>query len=300
MSRVVQLIKRDQYGNDLIVLDVNGPREGEQGVRVLKMEGIHHPPREATDEESAFIEGSVPGVGRTLARIVKLTILTEETDQHPWEWVDSLLWEVMAPFEYWFLRIESKGGEEARELTLRRHLDPEPAHHYDPGEDGKMKWIITATAHDPFFYGEQIVDEFVKTAANGGAGFVWIENPGPREAFLEWNSREVVTTETWTLPDALGKYPVGHPKAGQQVTHTLPDVGPGKHFRVDTHPLAEQLSIWSEAQGWAKMRGEQFVFRVPGRLLAPVQIPVKVVGGTNDWSGVQVIVHTRYDGPWGW
>jgi hypothetical protein len=302
VSRIVQLIKRDKAGNDLFVLDIHGPNMFAQGVGLTEgLDGIFHAPRTATNEQSAFIPGSRPGFDRVEERIVKIPVVTRATDTHDWEWVDSLLWHVCAPSEYFVLRIYSLDGTTARELTLRRVLAPEPGRVSDPGSDGKMKWIIIATAHDPWWYGDELTDAWTKGTSDGN-GVLHVYNPTKQDTYLKFSFRQNQAAETWTIPDALGVYPEGDAKAGQRVFHTMPTIPTGSYARIDTFPIAFQWEVDGQAQAWSQMRAEQFTFPLEagagtdGEL---VELPVKVVGGTAS-SGVKVYVPTPYDTPWGW
>lgn len=303
MSRVAQLIKRDRYGNDLIVLDIHGPNMGRQGIKLLEgLEGIYHAERTSTSESTAFAPGSQPGLDRVEERVVKMILLTQRTDDADWEDVDSLLWEVLAPSQFCVLRVESKNGDEARELTIRRVRAPEPGYRHDPNEDGKMKWIVLATAHDPWWYAPEYKKALKRSemtlVAGVYRGTILVRNRGDQETYLEWVSNQITSTITVTLPDALGRYPAGHPKAGQPITHTLPALGPGKEFQVNTHPLKETLLVRDDSQEWAKMRAEDFDEALPMRT-EETPIPVAIVGGTAD-TEITVYVPQPYDRPWGW
>lgn len=304
MSRVVQLIKRDRHGNDLITVDIHGPKMGRQGIKLLGgLEGIYHAPRTSTSEVSAFMPGSLPGLDRVEERVVKMVLLTQETDENHWEDVDSLLWEVLAPGSYFVMRVESRDGRHARELTLRRVREPEPGYSHDPNEDGKMKWIISATAHDPWWYAPEFTRTLKRSqmVQQGGAwiGFITVENRGDQATYIEFVSNQIVAPVTYTLPDALGTYPATHPtKAGQRVTHTLPQLGPGKEFQVNTHPLKETLLVRDDSQEWAKMRAEEFEFALAARTEA-ASLPIRLVGGAPT-DELTVYVPQPYDRPWGW
>ncbi|MGB3771746.1 MAG: hypothetical protein WBA00_11445 [Rhodococcus sp. (in: high G+C Gram-positive bacteria)] len=304
MTGAVRLIRRDRYGNELHRLDVAGRNEGAQGVKVTKMEGIWHAPRTSTDEQGAFEEGSRPGLSRVEPRQVKLTFVTEEVDddefgQLSWEEADDNLWQVMPAKAFFVLQMDSRDGRQTRELNLRRVIEPEPGRQDDPRDDGKMKWVTTSTAHDPFWYGEELYHEFIKGTGNGVGVVRDVVNPGDQPAVLKWIGRQNEAAETWTLPDANAVYPVGHEKAGQQVTHTIPQIPTGRHWMVDTHQLSEQLFINDTAQPISMMGGEFFsTYLPPTNDTGPIDLPVKVVGGTA-WSGVRLVVPTRYDRPFG-
>ncbi|MCW2089463.1 UNVERIFIED_ORG: hypothetical protein M2328_002743 [Rhodococcus erythropolis] len=308
MSRVVQLIKRDRHGNNLIVLDIAGPKMGTQGIKATRksLEGIWHAPRSSTSETTAFIPGSIPGLDRVEERIVKLVLITRAMPGTDWEDVDSLLWEVLAPGEFFVLRVESRKGKEARELTLRRVREPEVDAFYDgdPDEIGQMKWIISATAHDPWWYASEYsrsIKRSEMTPIGDGwfSGLIDVGNLGDQDTYLEWVCNEITVPLTVALPDALGKYPDDHPQAGQQIMHELPELTPGKEFQVNTHPLRETLLVRSDTQDWAKMRAEDFGFALPRRTDPPTPLPIKVKGGTPD-TEITVYIPIPYDRPMGW
>lgn len=297
MSRVVQLIERDEFGNNITVLDINGPNRGRQGVSMTRgLQGLYHTPTTPIRESAAFQEGSSPGAGRVEERLFDMNLLTHGRSGAHWEQIDSDLWEMLTTDRDCVLRVESQISE-PREIMVRLDRKPVDLMDDDPADEGEMLWKIVLVACDPYWYSTELVDEWTNT--NGtGVGVLRFRNPAIKESWPQFASGTIDVTETWTLPDGLAKYPVGHAKAGQYITHTLPPLGPGKEFLVDTHPLAETLMVMDDSQEWANMRAEEFEHAIQRRVLNPVEVPVKLVGGTTQ-SKIKVYIPQRWDRPWG-
>lgn len=296
-GRIMQLILQDDDGVDQIILDVCGPNMGGQGICWLTgYSGLMHAPRTPVRESWAYQEGSTPSdFPRVDERIIDFRLSTKGDTPLLWEQIDSLLWQVLGFRHDAVLRVYSDMSG-YRDLKIRLDRKPSDQMLMDPGVTTHMIWSITAVACDPWWYGEEIESTFIKAAGNG-VGTITLQNPADQECWVQYASAEITATQTWTLPDALGVYPTGHQLAGQQVTHTLPALGVGKSFLVDTHPLEETLQVMDDSQEWAKMRSEDFLFSLPPGT-PPTQVPIKVVNG-NAAAQVTAFMTQRYDRPWG-
>lgn len=301
--RTVQLIKRDKLDHDLIVLTVAGPEVvergfGPQGLTLAKgsMQGIYHAQRTSTAEIVASIPGSAPGLDRVEARTVTLVVEARGFQGHPFGDVDSLLWEVVAPGEFWVLRVEAMDGRTARELTLRRTLAPELVDgDTDPEEQGRAVWKIEAIAHDPWWYGPASTDKFTPTGS--GIYVLKVENRGDQEAWPRFIIRQSTGDQTWTVPDGLGLYPSGHAQAGQRIKMPLPVVPAGLHGLADTHPLRLPFTLPDRPMAFGLLRQKRFTHAIPKRS-GVVEMPVSVVAPSG--GGIKVKVRPPYDRPWGW
>lgn len=299
-GRVMQLILRDDDGNDIVVLDICGPDMGGQGICLLTgMSGLMHAPRTPVRESSAYQEGSTPSdFPRVDERIIDFRLGTKGDTEEIWEQIESLLWTVLGFKHDCYLRMYSKGGTQWRELKIRLDRKPKDDMTYVPGLTKHQAWSITAVACDPWWYSETLTSSWVKTVGTTTAnGLLIVENAADQECWLQFASNEITNNSTWKLPDALGKYPAGHALAGQQVTHTLPLLTAGQDFLVDTHPLAETLQVLDDSQQWAKMKAEAFLYPLAPHT-PPTAIPISVTGGTAA-SSVTVFMTQRWDRPFG-
>lgn len=307
-GRTMQLIKRDldisspTYGSDLIVLDILGPNMKTQGVCLLSsFSGLYHAPRSPLRESWAYQEGSTPSdFPRVDERTIDMRLGTQGFTTLDWERIDSQLWEVLRFDEDCILRVESFVSP-PRELKIRLDRKPKDTMTYDTATQNLMVWEVTLVASDPWWYASTLTSEWTNTLGTGN-GYVTLQNPADTDCWVQWASNELQSTQTWTLPDAVALWPEGSEDvhgndiSGQNVTHTLPSLGVGQEFLVDTYPLSETLSVRDGSQAWARMNAEAFLFPIPPRT-PPTQVPVKVVGGTTN-SMVTAYMVQRYDRPW--
>lgn len=299
-DRVMQLILRDPITqHDLIVLDICGPEMGAQGISLLSgFSGFMHAPRTVTRESTANQEGSKVGDHpRVEERLIDIRLSTKGNTPALWETIDNLLWRVLTFNNDAYLRWYSAKGY-WRETKVRLERKPVDTMTYDPRMTKHMVWSITLLASDPWWYGVTHTSTW-KNSKGTGSGTIRVFNPTSEPLWLQFAGGKILGTsgERWTLPDAGTRYPTGHAKAGQLVTHTLPLLTPGKEFYVDTHPLRETLMVKDGSLEWAKMKAEEFLFSVPPHT-RPMDLPVTVVGGSTQ-SSITVFMETRYDRPWG-
>lgn len=297
-GRVMQLILRDDFGNDLITLDICGPDMGGQGICLLSgFTGFMHAPRTPIRESWAYQEGSTPSdFPRVDERIIDFRLGTKGDTAEMWERIDSLLWKVLGFKHDCYLRYYTADRKSWRELKIRLDRKPADTINYEPSVTKHMVWAITAVACDPWWYSTELVSSWTNTAGTG-VGELILRNDADQECWVTYSSGTLTTSQTWTLPDGIMRYPVGHPLAGQNVTHTLPALGPGQEFLVDTHPLKETLSVMDATLQWAKMRSEDFIYPLAAHT-PPTVVPVKVVGGTTA-STVAAFMTQRWDRPFG-
>ncbi|QBZ72707.1 minor tail protein [Gordonia phage GodonK] len=304
----MQLIRRDRtpnsptYGQNLKTIEVYGDATAD-GVCLMKgFSGLMHAPRSHVKDSWAYQEGvTLSDFPRVDERIVDLKLATKGKSPQDWENVESNLWDVLGFKEDAVLRVTFNG--KSRELNVRLERKPDDAMDYFPGETKYMIWNITLIACDPWWYSNTLSSSWTRgaTVADGSGwynGAVNIINPADQDCWLEWSNREITVAEQWKLPDANAKYPTGHVNAGQQVMHTLPNLGVGKSFLVQTHPLRETLMVMDNSLEWAKMRAEDFVFPLAAKTNNPITVPVALKGGTTD-SKVTVFMVQRHDRPWG-
>lgn len=302
----LELIKRDRvfgsptYGQDLDVLEIYGP-DADEGVCLLKgWTGLMHAPRTHVKDMWAYQEGvTLSEFPRVDERLIDLRLATKGLTTNTWMDIDSRLWSILGFKEDAVLRISTLTS--TRELGVRLERKPEDNMEYFPGEVRHMIWSVTLIACDPWWYSNTLTSSWTRgaTAPDGDgwyAGSVTIQNPTDTDCWLQWSNREIEVAEQWSLPDALGVYPPGHAKVGQQIMHTLPLLDVDKSFLIQTYPLDETLTVMDNSQMWALMRMEDFIYPLPSRT-APTVVPVKLKGGTAD-SKVEVFMTQRHDKPW--
>lgn len=302
-GRIMQLILRDENDVDQIILDLCGPNMGAQGISLLSnFSGLMHAPRTPVRESWAYQEGSTPSdFPRVDERIVDLRLCVRGDTPALWEQIENLLWTVLGFKHDAYLRWYHADGIRWRELKVRLERKPNDKMTFEPGVTAFMVWDVTLVACDPWWYSETLTSTWTRGATPlvGGkySGTLTVENPADQECWLQFSNSEIEVAETWTLPDGIAVYPTGHTNEGDPVTHTLPQLGVGLDFLVDTHPLAETLMVMDDSQQWAKLRAEAWLFALPPHT-PPTEVPVSLVGG-NANSSVTVFMKQRWDRPTG-
>lgn len=303
----MQLILRDTnplsetFGADLIVLDLLGPDGGEQGIHLLEgsWENLFHAPITQVRESWAYQEGStLDDIPRVNERLCTLRIGTIGRTTQLWEQIDDLLWRVLGPSWDCFLRAYSEISE-PRELRLRWEKDPKPLTQRDPGRTKKLAWEVYTLSADPYWYGPEIShsikrSEMVEINATTGApqtgtgvwqGTVPMLNPADVQCWPEFVSGELETDTVVWLPDGLSGRLVMVPQVGT--------LGPGREFRVRTMPLEETVSARDDSQIFADMNGVFFESAIPKGTGSPVQVPIRIQGGTPD-TEIKAYYSQRY------
>lgn len=310
-DRIVQLIARDRLGRDVIVLDVLGSdHQGVQGITLLEgWEGLPgHAPRTQIRKKWAHQEGAdLSPFPRVEERTGSITLGTAGRDVASWERIESLLWRVLRfDTDAWLRSYDAQGGW--REIPVRL-MEPGPKPEDTslwPGVKPYAAWKVPLLAVDPWWRSPDVTDtltraDMIDDGAGGWIGQLTVPNPCDTRGWVQWASGTITAPETWTLPDPGVVYDAATAptpaQVGDPVTHTLPTLGPGKEFLVDTHPTAPTLLVRDGAQDWARMRGEAFEGCLePGS--EPVTLTVKLTGGTPD-SQIKVYVPQRWDRSFG-
>lgn len=311
----VLLIKRDfntssaTYGQDLITVPIFGPNFVGQGISLLEgYSGFYHTPITQIRENYAYQRGSTPSdFPRVEERILDCDIAVQGRTWAELVQVETLLWFIMKPpmgqSPDFVLRMYFGPGEDDwREIIVRLERTPKDMFKRGPGLTTKLKWSLTLLACDPFWYSRTLQDTVTFDTGTGtGANRVstrtlLIDNPCDQECWLEYASNELTTTSTFTLPDALGVYPKWHTSVGQRIYVTLPPLGVGKSFLVQTNPLQIALEALDDSQEVANLQGD-FNTALPAHTVG-AELPVTLTGGT---AATQLSVYAvqQWDRPWG-
>jgi hypothetical protein len=286
----MQLILRDEDGNDVEVIPINGPDvDFSTGIALLQgYSGFYHTPITQVRKSYAYQPGAtLSDYPRVEERILEFRLGTKARNWRGLRVVESLLWRVLNFRHDCILRVYfDTGVDDWREIAIRLERKPKDLMKLAPGRSKAFAWDITALACDPYWYSKELVDEVTfDTGTGSGASRVsnrvlQVPNPADQECWLEYATNELTATSTFTLPDGLAVYPAGHALAGQRITHTIPPMGAGKSFLVETYPLNLTLQPMDESQGVALMKAEDFISPLPPGTNEPVDLPVKLVGGT--------------------
>lgn len=307
-GRIMQLVLRDQnplsetFGQELIVLDLLGPDGGEQGIHLLEgsWENLFHAPITQVRESWAYQEGStLDDIPRVNERICALRFGTIGRTPEAWETIDDLLWRVLGPSWDCFLRAFSEISE-PRELKLRWEKEPKPLTQVDPGRRHACAWEVSTLSVDPYWYGPEISysikrSEMTEINATTGVpqtgtgvwqGYVPMLNPADVECWPEYASGELEADTVVWLPDGLSGRLVRVPQVGDPL-------GPGREFWVRTYPLDETIVDRLDAQPFADMNGVFFESPIPKGTGSPVDVPIRIQGGTAD-TEIAVYYKQRY------
>ncbi|MGW4718254.1 hypothetical protein [Nocardia sp. NPDC004260] len=290
----MQLILRDMvpgsptFGQDLIVLDLLGPHGGEQGIHLLEgsWDDLWHAPITQVREAWAYQEGStLDDVPRVDERICKIRLGTVGRTTQLWEQIDDLLWRVLGPRWDCYLRAYSTISE-PRELRMRWERAPRPLTTRDPGTTKALAWEVSTLSTDPYWYAQEIAYSIKRSdmveinpttgepEADTGVweGTIPMLNPADVECWPQYSSSQLEADTVVWLPDGLSGRTVKVPQVGV--------LEPGQEFLVRTYPLDETLLVRDDTQKWADMNGVAFESAIPAGTGSPVQVPIRIQGGT--------------------
>ena len=303
--RRVRLIARDVHGAELDAIEVTGPNAGtngrQSGVEMGdgELQDMYHAPRTFEDSEVVGMPGGIPGYGHVGMRKWMMRLVTKATDDRTWEQVERRLWTLTTPDIHsgrtgtFWVEYQERGGQ-TREIQVRRTGTPTPENKTYAGQRGHEGWTFEVTAYDPWWYGEASEDEWTNTDGTGAAELE-VENHGDQPGYLVWTIPEAATAQTWTIPDGLGIYPVGHEKAGQRIMHTLPQVEAGQIAEADTRPYRLPFRVLGQPMSFGRMRQTRWTHPIPPGLDEPVKLPVSVVGGRD--AAIRVSLRPAFDRP---
>ena len=287
---VWQLIKRDfnasspTYGKDLMTLDILGPGSGAQGVSMAQtFSGFYHAPRTSVRQSWAYQEGSTPSeFPRVEERLLDFRLVTRGLNPGEWERIDALLWQILTFSDDAVLRVSSATSA-PREIKIRLDRKPKDSWTIDPRVACYQVWDITAVAVDPYWYSTELKSSWTNNMGTG-SGTLTFQNPSDVECWVQFASNTIVSPQTWTLPDGI---------SGSSLT--LPQIGVGQEFYVDTYPLSETLMVMDESQAWAKMNSKAFLYSIPPQT-PPTTVPISVSGGGTS-AMVTAYMMQRWDRP---
>lgn len=306
-GRIMQLILRDNlagsptFGHELIVLDLLGPHGGEQGIHLLEgsWDDLWHAPITQVRESWAYQEGStLDDIPRVDERLCTLRLGTIGRSTRAWEEIDNLLWRVLGPRWDCYLRAYSEISE-PRELRLRWEKKPKPLTQRDPGRTKALAWEVYTLSVDPYWYApelsysikrSQMIEVNPTTGVPQPGSGVWqgtvpMLNPADVNCWPQFASNTLTAnTKVW-LPDGISGRTVAVPFTGTLI--------PGQEFWVRTYPLDETLLVRDDSQAWANMNGVAFESPVPAGTGSPVQVPIRIQGGTAD-TEIKVWYPQRY------
>lgn len=274
----MQLIRRDEAGNDLDVLDIHGPDYGGQGVTLLEgYEGFYHQDATVVREPTAYRRGSTPtDIPRINERILTFTLGTQARTPDEWEAVENRLWKFWSFDWDCVIRLHSHRSE-PREIKVRKERKPRDLLKRGPGLIKSAAWQIVALACDPDWQSEELsfsIKRSQMTDIGGGVyeGFLPMQNPADQPCYPIYVSNQLTTSTTVSLPDR---------ETGRLVP--LPTLTPGREFLVRTDPLLQTLLTRDQSLQWAKMNARAFDPEpIRGGLVEPVMVPVRIQGGTPD------------------
>lgn len=297
--RKVRFIKRDKDGEDEIVLNVAGPNMGREGFSLGEgsMEGAYFAERSETSEVVASIPGSRPGKGRVGPRRIQWRVRCDPLPGRKLDEMDSLLFRVMRPGQPFIAQVESDGPDGLREITCYRTGTPKKSSPFSGGDARSVRWVewtIDTISHDPWWYGEEYVDEWFNDGS--GVGSLLTANFGDELAWSRFIIAEAAGDQTWTVPDGIGVYPDGHAREGQRIEYPVPTVPAGLHALVDTQPLRLPFTLPGRPMAFGLTRQRRFVNPLPAEV-GIVEMPLKVVGPIG--AGIRCKTRSVYERPWG-
>lgn len=302
--RYVWLIARDADGREVDSLQVSGPDAGVEGTQSGvemgdgELKEMWHARRSREETALVSMPGATPGPEQVEVRRWTMRLVTMATDERTWEQVERRLWRLTTPDQIggrtgqFFIRYRERNGE-TREIQVRRTGTPEPGGDTYAGTRGYESWTFEVTAFDPWWYGQPEVARWEPIVS--GSTVLKIANRGDQLGHLRWTFPAANGDSTWTVPDGLGVYPVGHAKAGQRIMHTLPTVPAGDVGEADQRPDRLPFRLLGKPMSFGLMRQARFTNPIePGA--EEVELPVSVgTWATN--AAVEVRLVPAYERP---
>lgn len=303
--RVVRLIAKDSDGRIIDSIEVSGPNAGTEGQQSGvemgdgELKEMWHARR--TREETALIgiPGATPGADQVEVRRWSMRLVTKQTDHQTWEEVERRLWRLTTPDRiggrtgFFVIQYVERNGE-GREITVKRTGTPEPESKTYAGQRGHESWTFEVTAYDPWWYGEPEVARW-EAGAGSSDTVLSLRNRGDQMAHLHFVFPAANGTATWTVPDGVGTYPNGHDKAGQIITHTLPQIPAERHAEAHQRPDKLPFRIIGLPMSFGMMKQARFTHPLEPSLSA-YELPVSVETAATD-AAVEVRLIPAFDRP---
>lgn len=303
--RIVRLIARDADGRTIDSLEVSGPNAGTEGLQSGvemgdgELRDMWHARRAREETVLVGVPGATPGADQVEVRRWHMRLVTKQTDTRSWTEVERRLWRLTTPDRlagrtgFFYVQYVERNGE-GREIQVRRTGTPEPGSKTYAGTRGHESWTFEVTAYDPWWYGDP---EEVRIEAGAGESqhVAEVRNRGDQLGFLRYTFPAANGAVTWTVPDGEGTYPVGHPRAGERITHTLPEIPAGMHAEASQRPDRLPFRIEGLPMSFGMMKQARFTHPLQpyGDL---VELPIGCSSGATD-AAVEVRLIPAFDRP---
>lgn len=303
--RVVRLIAKDADGRVVDSLEVSGPNAGTEGQQSGvemgdgELKEMWHARRSREETALIGIPGATPGADQVEVRRWSMRLVTKQTDHHTWEEVERRLWRLTTPDRiggrtgFFTIHYRERNGE-GREITVKRTGTPEPESRTYAGQRGYESWTFEVTAYDPWWYGEPEVARW-EPGAGSSDTVLRLRNRGDQMGHLHFVFPAANGTATWTVPDGAGTYPDGHEKAGQVITHTLPQIPAGRHAEASQRPDKLPFRIIGLPMSFGMMKQARLTHPLEPSMSA-YELPLSVeTAATN--AAVEVRLIPAFDRP---
>lgn len=285
------LVELEGVNGDTIPL--TGPEAAKRGVILAPggLQGIYDPPVEVVFEEPANFPGARYLHHRILRRDVIVGVDIYNDGQFSKR--DSEF-RKMWDYKQRSKLIVTREGE-TRTLGVQMSESPQVDTFYDPNEREVTQVIITATAVDPFWYGEQEVFKYeTKTDTTDGSLeefeiYVPEVNPTDQIVWPEWVAS---APGKWTIPDYSWQ---DNALANRRIV--MPTLLPGEDIVVSTDPRTAQVVADNGAPVWARMNGVRF--RHPVKPYTEGRAFQCRVTGAPVGSVLELRLNRPWSRPWG-
>lgn len=303
--RVVRFIAKDSDGRIIDSIEVSGPNAGtngqQSGVEMGdgELKEMWHARRAREETALIGIPGATPGADQVEVRRWTMRLVTKQTDDQTWEEVERRLWRLTTPDRiggrtgFFVIQYVERNGE-GREITVKRTGTPEPESKTYAGQRGYESWTFEVTAYDPWWYGEPEVARW-EVGAGSSDTVLTLRNRGDQMGHLHFVFPAANGAATWTVPDGVGTYPDGHEKAGQVITHTLPQVPAGRHAEASQRPDKLPFRIIGLPMSFGMMKQARLTHPLEPSLSA-YELPMSVETAATD-AAVEVRLIPAFDRP---
>ncbi|WP_336791765.1 hypothetical protein [Gordonia malaquae] len=259
-------------------VELSGPRQGDHGARLLEgVEGIWEAERSLVSIKTARLPGSIPVAVRIEELEIDFMTIIQGKDSLEWQWWNRRIHRLLS-FDHDSLLVVQTLPWGPRWIKVRRSGKHETEIEEDPTWSLSQLWDWRLVAHDPDWRTKDLTASWSNNTA-ARRGNLRVANRGDRPTFVKWAGRG----GNWNLQAPGGQW------------NPLPRMAADEEWKVDSHPLATQLSSTADRDKWRRLqRGFTTPISEPGAHAFGVECE-----GPLSAAKVQLRVEQRYEHPWG-
>lgn len=283
-----------------------GPDAGDKGVYLgTSLDGIYDPPVKTVWEEPANLPGARYLAHKIMRRdiVFGVEIVNDSEPGRTWldrdsEWRKA--WSFERDCKLW---VTTDSGR--RYLSVRLGESPLVDMSTDPTLNPLNLTLMTVIAGDPFWYGEEVVHDWVLDRDLKNVPLVKDGDINPAAVTHEFDIAELNPTDQPVWPVWVISAPsrvvlpdyswLDDDFAQRRVV--MPSLVEGEDIVVDVDPRSPQVVSWSGSQVWARMAGVRFRHPI-SPYTRRAQLPVTIAQAPAG-AKVQLRLKRPWSRPWG-